>query len=170
MSGRVIIYTGEGKGKTTAALGTVLRARGQGLKCLILQFMKGSLDTGELTTLQKLGVPVRRLGTGFSWTKESWDEDQELAEKGWQEAQAALASSEWDLIVLDEINYVLGYGLLAPEEVALAIKERSEGLHLILTGRGLDPALAQVADTISELKPIKHAFDAGIKATKGIEF
>jgi cob(I)alamin adenosyltransferase len=170
MAARVLVNTGRGKGKTTAALGTAIRALGQGQKVCVFQFMKGSLPTGEIAVLQRLGISVQRLGTGFSWTKESWDEDRELAARGWEQARTALMSGEWDLVVLDEINYVLGYGLLNPEEVARAIRERPAKVNVILTGRGLEPAIAEVADTITEMVPLKHGFDAGIKASQGIEF
>lgn len=170
MAGRVLVNTGRGKGKSTAAMGTALRALGQGLRVAIFQFMKGAMPSGEVGLLQKLGASVHRLGTGFSWTKESWDEDRALAAKGWEQARAALASGDWDLVVLDEINYVLGYGLLDPAEVAAAVRQRPPKLNVILTGRGLEPAIVEVADTVTEMVPLKHAFDAGIKATKGIEF
>lgn len=170
MSGRVLINTGEGKGKTTAAMGTAVRALGRGLRVIVFQFMKGALDSGEVTVLENLGATVRRLGTGFSWKKESWDEDRKLARDGWQEAAAALRDPDVGLVVLDEINYVIGYGLLDPEAVAEAIKNRSPKIHVILTGRGLHAPLAEIADTITEMRPHKHAFDAGIKATKGVEF
>lgn len=170
MAARVLVNTGRGKGKTTAALGTAIRALGQGQRVCVFQFMKGSLPTGEITVLQRLGISVQRLGTGFSWTKESWDEDREMAARGWEQARAALTSGEWDLVVLDEINYVLGYGLLDPEAVAQALRERAEKVNVILTGRGLEPAIAAVADTITEMVPLKHGFDAGIKASQGIEF
>jgi cob(I)alamin adenosyltransferase len=170
MAGRVLVNTGRGKGKTTAAMGTALRALGQGQRVVVFQFMKGAMPSGETGLLQKLGAAVHRLGTGFSWTKESWDEDRTLAAKGWEQARAALMSGDWDLVVLDEINYVLGYGLLDAAAVAAAIRERPARLNVILTGRGLEPAIAEVADTITEMVPRKHAFDAGIKASKGIEF
>ena len=170
MAGRVLINTGKGKGKTTAALGTAVRAAGQGLKVCLFQFMKGGLPTGESALLERLGIEQHRLGTGFSWTKESWEEDQALAAKGWALAREAILKGGYDLVVLDEINYVIGYGLLEAEEVAAVIKERPPKMHLILTGRGLSPAIAELADTITEMVPLKHAFDNGVKATKGIEF
>ncbi len=170
MAARVLVNTGQGKGKTTAALGTAIRALGQGQRVRVFQFMKGSLPTGEIAVLQRLGIEVQRLGTGFSWTKDSWDEDRAMAARGWEQARAALASGDWDLVVLDEINYVIGYGLLDPEAVAQAIRERAEKVNVILTGRGLEPAIAAVADTITEMVPLKHGFDAGIKASQGIEF
>lgn len=170
MTGRVLINVGDGKGKTTAAMGTVVRALGQGFKVAVFQFMKGSIPTGEVNILEAHGAEVHRLGSGFSWTKESWDEDRQMAAEGWAKAKQAIGSGDYDLILLDEINYVVGYGLLDAAEVARAVKDRPPKLHLILTGRGLAEPLAEVADTITEMKPIKHAFDAGIKATKGIEF
>jgi cob(I)alamin adenosyltransferase len=170
MAGRVLVNTGKGKGKTTAALGTALRARGQGLRVCLFQFMKGGLPTGESALLERLGIEQHRLGTGFSWTKESWDEDRALAAKGWELARQAILGGAYDLVVLDEINYVIGYGLLPAEEVAEVIKQRPPAQHVILTGRGLAPAIAELADTITEMVPLKHAFDSGIKATKGIEF
>ncbi len=170
MTGRVIINVGDGKGKTTAAMGTVVRALGQGFKVAAFQFMKGSIPTGEVKILEAHGAVVHRLGTGFSWTKESWDEDRQMAAQGWAKAKQAITGGEFDLILLDEINYVIGYGLLDAAEVAEVIKNRPKKLHVILTGRGLAEPLADIADTITEMKPIKHAYEAGIPATKGIEF
>lgn len=170
MGGRVLINTGEGKGKTTAAMGTAVRALGQGLGVIVFQFMKGAISSGEVAVLERLGATVRRLGAGFSWTKDSWDEDRKLAQDGWREASQALADQRWGLVVLDEINYVIGYGLLDGEQVAKAIAARPPKMHVILTGRGVAPALAELADTVTEMRPLKHAFDSGVKATKGIEF
>lgn len=170
MTGRVLINVGDGKGKTTAAMGTVVRALGRGFKVAVFQFMKGSIPTGEVGILEAHGAEVYRLGSGFSWTKESWDEDRKLAADGWAKAKQAISSGKFDLVLLDEINYVIGYGLLDAPEVAQVIKARPEKLHVILTGRGLAEPLADIADTITEMKPIKHAYDVGIPATKGIEF
>ncbi|CAO0823413.1 Corrinoid adenosyltransferase [Desulfarculales bacterium] len=170
MTGRVLVSTGKGKGKTTAALGTALRAAGQGLKVCLFQFMKGGLPTGESALLDRMGIVQHRLGAGFSWTKESWDEDRALAAQGWELARKAILDGAYDLMVLDEINYVISYGLLPAEEVAAVIKQRPPAVHVILTGRGLAQPIAEVADTITEMVPLKHAFDSGIKATKGIEF
>ncbi|ADK84240.1 cob(I)alamin adenosyltransferase [Desulfarculus baarsii DSM 2075] len=170
MAGRVLINTGEGKGKTTAAIGTALRALGHGQRVVVFQFMKGQIDSGEVAMLERLGAAIHRLGKGFSWTKESWDEDRQLALEGWREAANALQDPTIGLVVLDEINYVIGYGLLDPQTIAQAIQNRPPKMNVILTGRGLHKPLDQLADTITEMLPRKHAFNAGVKAAKGVEF
>ena len=170
MKGRVVVNTGEGKGKTTAAVGMAVRAVGRGMKVAMVQFMKGAIDTGEVEVLKRLGVEVHRMGTGFSWTKESWEEDKALARKGWEVAKGLLLGGEHQMVVLDELNYVVGYGLLEAAEVAETIQARPKGVHVVITGRGLAPEIQAVADTITEMRPIRHAFDSGIPATKGVEF
>ncbi len=170
MASRVLIFCGEGKGKTTAALGAVLRALGHGFSVAVFQFIKGKTATGEARMLTQLGVELHRLGQGFTWRKDKKEDDRRLAQRGWQRAAAAIAGGEFDLVVLDEINLAIAHGFLDPAPVAEAIRSRPEHVHLILTGRGLDPQLARLADTVSEVTKLKHAFDQGVKATIGIEF
>ena len=172
--GLVLINTGPGKGKTTAALGTALRAFGCGMRVLVLQFLKGSWHYGELDSIGSLGPDfvIKQLGRGFVKVggAETDPEDIRLVEAAWAEARAAILSGEWDLVVLDEINYAIGYGTLDPAIVAETLKQRPEMVHVILTGRNAHPLLVELADTVTEMREVKHAYQKGILAQKGIEF
>ena len=191
--GLILINTGPGKGKTTAALGTALRAAGNGMSVLVLQFLKGSWHYGELDAAAALnaalGDPetgagattdsasarnfvIRQLGRGFVKLggAETDPEDIRLVEAAWAEAAAAILSGDWDLVVLDEINYAIGYKMLAPEAVAEVLRRKPEMVHVILTGRNAHPLLVELADTVTEMREVKHAYQRGILAQRGIEF
>jgi cob(I)alamin adenosyltransferase len=176
--GLVLINTGPGKGKTTAALGTAFRAAGNGMRVLVLQFLKGSWHYGELDAAEALTTPggltyvIRQMGRGFVKIggAEADPEDLRMVESAWEEAADAILSSNWDLIVLDEINYAIGYKMLDPERVADVLRRRPEMLHVILTGRNAHPSLVELADTVTEMREVKHAYQKGILAQKGIEF
>jgi cob(I)alamin adenosyltransferase len=172
--GLILINTGPGKGKTTAALGTALRAAGNGMRVLVLQFLKGSWYYGELESIAALGPDfvIKQLGRGFVKVggAETDPEDLRLVHAAWAEAKAAIFSGEWDLIVLDEINYAISYDMLSPEEVADTLRQRPEMLHVILTGRSAHPTLVELADTVTEMREVKHAYQKGILAQRGIEF
>ena len=171
--GLLLIFTGAGKGKTTAALGTGFRAAGSGLRVLMLQFIKGSCHYGELDAAA-LGdtFQIRPMGRGFIKVggAETDPEDLRLIEECWAEAERAIGSGEWDMIILDEINYAIGYGLLSPERVAAVLAERPPLLHVILTGRNAHPALVAIADTVTDMQERKHAYQKGIQAQLGIEY
>jgi cob(I)alamin adenosyltransferase len=170
--GLLVVFTGNGKGKTTAALGMALRAAGQGLKVLILQFIKGAWSYGELEALKRFEeIEIEPLGSGFTWKKESLEEDARLAGVGWERAAGAIKESRYDMIILDELNYVLSYGLLPLGLVLDEIGNRPEGLHVVVTGRGAPEELLRAADLATEMRQIKHPYhDQGIKAQRGIEF
>lgn len=180
--GLLLINTGPGKGKTTAALGTAFRAAGNGMRVLILQFLKGSWHYGELDSSEALGKAlsptgspdfvIKQMGRGFVKVggAETDPEDIRLVEQAWDEAAAAILSGEWDLVVLDEINYAIGYKMLDPEKVADVLRRRPEMVHVILTGRKAHPTLVELADTVTEMREIKHAYQKGILAQRGIEF
>jgi cob(I)alamin adenosyltransferase len=176
--GLILINTGAGKGKTTAALGTAFRAAGNGMKVLVLQFLKGSWHYGELESAETLNqidgftYVLRKLGRGFVKVggAEADPEDLRMVESAWEEAAAAILSSDWDLIVLDEINYAIGYKMLDPERVADVLRRKPEMLHVILTGRNAHPLLVELADTVTEMREVKHAYQKGILAQRGIEF
>jgi cob(I)alamin adenosyltransferase len=172
--GLIIIHTGPGKGKTTAAMGTGLRAVGQGLRVLMLQFIKGSWHYGELDAVQAFGdrFVIRQMGRGFVkvGAEKPDPEDVQMVEEAWQEAERAMASREWDLLILDEINYAISYKMLSPEPVAAALKAKPEELHVILTGRNAHPSLVELADTVTEFREVKHAYQKGILAQRGIEY
>lgn len=179
--GLVLINTGTGKGKTTAALGTAIRAWGDGQKVLILQFIKGAWKYGELKAVETLGegndrIQIRPMGDGFVFhnkDKESEEEFRrktELAKEAWQMVEKEVMSDAWDLIVLDEINYAIHFGMISAGEVAELIQKRPERLNMILTGRYAEQQLIDLADTVTEMTLLKHAFQKGIRARKGIEF
>jgi cob(I)alamin adenosyltransferase len=172
--GLILINTGPGKGKTTAALGTGLRAAGCGMRVLMLQFLKGSWHYGELDAVLPFGdnFVVRQLGRGFVKVggAETDPEDLKLVEAAWEESRLAILSGEYDLVILDEINYAIGYGMLDPEKVASTLLERPEMVHVILTGRNAHPKLVEIADTVTEMREVKHAYQKGILAQRGIEY
>lgn len=180
--GLVLINTGTGKGKTTAALGTAIRAWGDGQKVLILQFIKGAWKYGELKAIETLGkaegrIEIRPMGDGFVFhnkkdpeNEERLAEKKELARRAWDMVRKEVMSGAWDLVVLDEINYAIHFGMLETEEVAGLIQERPPRLNMILTGRYAPKELIDLADTVTEMTLVKHAFQKGIRARKGIEF
>ena len=172
--GLILINTGPGKGKTTAAMGTALRAVGNGMRVLMLQFLKGSWHYGELDAVKAFGdnFVLKQMGRGFVKVggAETDPEDLRLVHEAWEEARLAILSGDWDMVVLDEINYAIGYGMLDPATVAETLRQRPEMVHVILTGRGAHPLLIELADTVTEMKEVKHAYERGILAQLGIEY
>jgi cob(I)alamin adenosyltransferase len=172
--GLIIVHTGAGKGKTTAAMGTALRAVGNGLKVLMLQFLKGSWHYGELDAVAAFGANfvMKQMGRGFVKVggAQTDPEDVKMVEQAWAEAEAALRSGQWDLVILDEINYAISYGLLDPAKVVAALKAKPEHVHVILTGRNAHPTIVELADTVTEMKQVKHAYEKGVMAQRGIEY
>jgi len=172
--GLVLINTGPGKGKTTAAMGTALRAVGNGMRVLMLQFLKGSWHYGELDAVKAFGdtFVMKQMGRGFVKIggAETDPEDIRMVEDAWQEAREAILSGEWDMVILDEINYAISYGMLDPAKVAETLKTRPPMVHVILTGRNAHPSLVEIADTVTEMREIKHAYQKGILAQRGIEY
>ena len=175
--GLVLVHTGEGKGKTTAAIGLAVRAWGDGFRILILQFIKGSWKYGELSTLKALAeidgrIEIRPTGIGFTRnaSSEEMAVHREKARTALQEALTEMTSGQWDMIILDEINYALNFGLLEEQEVLDLLSQKPTDLHLVLTGRNALPAIIDCADLVTEMRLIKHPFQKGIRAQKGIEF
>jgi cob(I)alamin adenosyltransferase len=172
--GLIIVNTGPGKGKTTAAMGTALRAVGNGMRVLMLQFLKGSWHYGELDAVQAFGEKfvMKQMGRGFVKVggAETDPEDIRLVGQAWEEARHAILSGEWDLVILDEINYAIGYGMLDPAQVAAALRQKPEQVHVILTGRNAHPTIVDLADTVTEMKQVKHAYEKGVMAQRGIEY
>jgi cob(I)alamin adenosyltransferase len=172
--GLIIVNTGPGKGKTTAAMGTALRAVGNGLRVLMLQFLKGSWHYGELDAVQAFGdkFVMKQMGRGFVKVggAETDPEDVKLVEGAWHEAEQAILSGDWDLVVLDEINYAIGYKMLDAEKVVDVLKRKPEQVHVILTGRNAHPSIVELADTVTEMREVKHAYQKGIMAQRGIEY
>lgn len=170
--GLVLVYTGDGKGKTTAALGVVMRGLGVGWKVAFLQFIKGNWKSAEenLVPLFDGRWLYRKLGRGFTWEHDSLEEDKAAARDAWQEALRVLTSGEYELVVLDEINYVLSYGFLPVDEVLAGLQARPAHVHVICTGRDAPPELIEYADLVTEMRKVKHPFDRGILAQQGIDF
>ncbi len=172
--GLILINTGPGKGKTTAALGTALRAVGNGMKVLVLQFLKGSWHYGELDAVEAFGgnFVLKQMGRGFVKIggADTDPEDIRMVEEAWAEARAAILSGAWDMVVLDEINYAISYKMLDAAVVAETLKEKPEMVHVILTGRNAHPLLMELADTVTEMREVKHAYEKGILAQRGIEY
>jgi len=170
---RVLLFTGDGKGKTTAALGMVLRARGHGIRALVVQFVKADPRTGEISALGEIpGARIVQAGLGFippGTGEAQMREHRAAAERGLQEAAEAMASGDWGLVVLDEICYAVARGLLQERRVTEAVELAAEKCSVVLTGRGATEGLVALADTVTEMRCVKHAIDSGRKAQEGIE-
>ena len=168
--GLVIVHTGDGKGKSTAAFGLALRAHGRGRPVKIYQFMKvPSARFGEHRAFEQLGVPIEGLGDGFSWKSRDLDHSAQLARDGWARAEATIRAGAHFLVVLDEITYPLRYGWMPLEPVLAALRERPAGVHVVLTGRDAPQELIALADTVTEMALVKHHHRAGVPAQRGIE-
>lgn len=168
--GILIIFTGNGKGKTTAAFGTVTRAIGHQKKAAVIQFVKGTWPNGERNLLESLGVEFQVMATGFTWETQNRETDAKACQEVWQHALRMLADEHLDLVVLDELTYMVTYGYLALEEVIAALNARPAHQTVIITGRACHRDLLDLADTVSELRPVKHAFESGVKAQAGIDY
>jgi cob(I)alamin adenosyltransferase len=168
--GIVIVNTGDGKGKSTAAFGLALRAHGRGKAVQIYQFMKvPSARFGEHRMFEQLGIPIMGLGDGFSWKSQDLEHSAQLAREGWAIAKATILAGMHFLVVLDEITYPLIYGWLPLEDVLTTLRQRPNHVHVCLTGRRCPPEIIELADTVTEMTLVKHAFKAGIPAQRGIE-
>ena len=168
--GLVLVHTGDGKGKSTAAFGLALRAHGRGKPVKIYQFMKvPSARFGEHRMFEQLGMPIEGLGDGFSWKSRDLEHSAQLAREGWERAAATIAAGEHFLVVLDEIMYPIRYGWIALDTVLQALRERPRDVHVVLTGRNAPEELVALADTVTEMRVVKHHFQAGVPAQRGIE-
>jgi cob(I)alamin adenosyltransferase len=173
--GLVIVNTGPGKGKTTAALGTALRCVGQGLKVLMVQFIKGSWHYGELDAARMLGgdcFKILPMGRGFVkvGAEKPDPEDVRLVQEAWDFARQSILGGQYDLVILDEINYAISYKMLDPGVVADALRKKPEMVHVILTGRNAHPSIVELADMVTEMRDVKHPYKKGISAQRGIEY
>jgi cob(I)alamin adenosyltransferase len=169
--GRVIVFTGEGKGKTTAAFGSAIRASGHGLEVAIVQFIKGVWDYGEVKAVMICGnIEVTRIGSGFTWLAEDPSEPRQLARDAWTASKEIALSGRYDLLVLDELNCAIAEGYVGVDEVLALLADRPSRLSVIITGRDAKPEIIGVADTATEMRCLKHAFDEGVLARKGIEY
>ena len=170
--GLLIVHTGKGKGKSTAAFGLLLRAIGRGFQCGVVQFGKGAWQSGERTAIEKFGEQVEwhTLGEGFTWETQDRARDVAAAERAWAATKQMMANPAIRLIVLDELNIALRYDHLDIKEVVEALKARRGDQHIVVTGRNAKPELIEAADLVTEMMPVKHHFAAGVKAQEGIEF
>jgi cob(I)alamin adenosyltransferase len=170
--GLLIVHTGKGKGKTTAAMGLAMRAIGHGMRVGIVQFVKGVWETGERDVLARFPdlCVIKAMGEGFTWDTQDLARDRTAARRAWEAACAMIADSTFRLVILDELNIVLRYDYLPLAEVVSTLAARPAGLHIVVTGRNAKPELMEIADLVTEMQEIKHPFRAGIKAQVGIEF
>lgn len=169
--GLLVVYTGHGKGKTTAALGMVFRALGRGLRVTVVQFIKGKWKTGERLMAETLpALKFHVMGLGFTWDSDDLSRDKKAARDAWQTAREAIHSGECDLVVLDELTYCFHYDFLDLDEVLAALRARPEHVHVVITGRNAPPALLELADLVTEMALVKHPHQAGIKAQPGVDF
>jgi cob(I)alamin adenosyltransferase len=168
--GVLVVNTGNGKGKSSSAFGMIARALGHGMRVAVVQFIKGSFATGEEAFFRRFPeVEYHVMGEGFTWDTQDRERDMRAADAAWAKARGFLADPDFGLVVLDELNIALKLGYLPLDEVLSALLGRPPRQHAVVTGRGAPPELIEIADTVTEMRPIKHAFDAGVRAQKGIE-
>jgi cob(I)alamin adenosyltransferase len=170
--GLLVVHTGKGKGKSTAAFGMVMRCLGHGFKVGVVQFVKGRWETGERTLLERFAdlVTIKTMGGGFTWETQDLARDIAAARAAWEEAKALMADPAYHLILLDELNIVLRYDYLPVDEIVETLKARRPDLHVVVTGRNAKPELIEAADLVTEMTMVKHPFRGGVKAQAGIEF
>ncbi len=168
--GILMVFTGNGKGKSTAAFGTVTRAVGHGQKAAVIQFIKGNWDNGEKNLLQQHDVEFQVMATGFTWETQDKEADTAAAQSVWQHGKRMLQDESLNLVVLDELTYMVTFGYIELAEVLEALSKRPATQTVIITGRGCHRDIIDMADTVSEIRPVKHAFDAGIMAQQGIDW
>jgi cob(I)alamin adenosyltransferase len=170
--GLIIVHTGDGKGKTSAALGMALRCVGNKMKVFMVQFIKGAWKYGELAAAEQMApwFEIRPMGEGFTWDTKNRERDIGMTEKAWEYGRQKMMSGEYALVIFDEINYVIDYQYLDARKVIAALGVKPPDVHVILTGRNAHPGIVEVADLVTEMKEIKHPFKQGILAQKGIEF
>ncbi len=170
--GLVIVNTGNGKGKTTAALGLLMRSWGQNLRVVMLQFMKATTGKwGEIRAAQQMGVEIIPGGKGFTWMSKNIQEDREAAQACWQACREKIASDQYDIVIMDELTYTFKYGWIDVEEVITTLRQRNPAIHIVITGRNAPQSLIDYADLVTEMREIKHPYKLqGVRAQKGIEF
>lgn len=168
--GLMVVLTGNGKGKTTSGFGMLTRASGHDMKCGAVQFIKGTWDNGERNVLEKLGVEFHVMNTGFTWDTQDKTGDTKAALAVWHSAKQMLTDESYHVVLLDEITYMLTYQYLDLEEVLETLQNRPSMQHVIITGRGCHRSVIELADTVSEVQSVKHAFDSGIRAQQGIDW
>ena len=170
--GLLVVYTGAGKGKTTAALGMAMRCVGHGMKIAVIQFIKGAIDTAEERVLKSFGdlVTFLRMVEGYTWETQDRERDIRFAQQAWEQASQFIRDPEYGMVILDELNIALHHGYVTLDQVLEVVRERPSMQHVVITGRGAMDELIEAADLVSEMKMVKHPFRKGIKAQKGVEF
>ncbi len=169
--GLLLVLTGNGKGKSSSAFGMLARSVGHGLRCAVVQFIKGTWECGEqLLFAKNPAVEFHVMGTGFTWETQDRQTDIAAAESAWSKAEAILADEATDLVILDELTYMLTYGYLDKARVLAALRARPARQHVVITGRNASRELLELADTVSEVKDVRHAFNHGVKAQKGLDY
>jgi cob(I)alamin adenosyltransferase len=170
--GLVAVFTGNGKGKTTAALGLAFRALGHGQRVCIIQFIKGSWKYGEMEAAKKFAplLDFHVMGRGFTWKSDDLSKDKAVALDAWEFAKGVIEENRHALVILDELTYLSHYGMLAQEEILAVLKNKPQDLHVVITGRYATPELIEVADLVTEMIEIKHPYHSGVMAQKGFEF
>lgn len=166
----LLIITGNGKGKSTSAFGMIARATGHGQTCAVAQFIKGTWECGERNLLEKCGVEFHVMATGFTWDTQDQQSDRLAAQSIWSQCKRILADPKYSLVLLDEMTYMVTYGYIELDELVDALEQRPPEQSVIITGRAAHRTLIDMADTVSEIRNIKHAFEAGIKVRKGIDW
>lgn len=170
--GLLMVYTGAGKGKTTAALGMVIRCLGHGMNVAVVQFIKGAIDTAEERILKSFGSQVvfLRMGEGYTWETQDRERDRQVAQEAWAEVEKIFQDPAVGMVILDELNIAIHHDYVSLDQVLKAVAQRPPMLHVVITGRGAKPELIEAADLVSEMRMIKHPFRKGIKAQRGVEF
>ncbi|MBE4617798.1 cob(I)yrinic acid a,c-diamide adenosyltransferase [Vibrio navarrensis] len=168
--GLLLVITGNGKGKSTSGFGTIARAVGHGKKCAVAQFIKGTWYNGERNLLEKLGVEFQVMATGFTWETQNKETDTQAAQQVWQECKRMLKDESLDVLLFDELTYMVSYGYIDLDDVVDALTQRPHMQSVVITGRGAHRTLIEMADTVSEVRNVKHAFESGIKALKGVDW
>jgi cob(I)alamin adenosyltransferase len=167
----LLVNTGDGKGKSTAAFGTAMRAIARGWRVAVVQFLKsGDWSVGEEKIGRQVGIDWWALGDGFTWDSQSMEESEAIARAAWEHAQSLIASADYDLIVLDEVTYPINWGWIDVDEAMSTLRDRPEKVNVILTGRDAPAPLVEIADTVTEMRKVKHAFDRGVMARRGIDY
>ncbi len=170
--GLIMVNTGHGKGKTTAALGMAFRALGHGLPVCVIQFIKGTWKYGELCSAERFSdlLEIHVMGEGFTWKSEDLERDRQAARNGWEFARGVIEAGRHHLVILDEFTYVLKYGMVEEEAALAVLRRKPDTLHVLVTGRDAPAGLIEIADLVTEMREVKHPFKEGVKAQKGIEF
>lgn len=168
--GLLLVITGNGKGKSTSGFGTIARAVGHGQRCAVAQFIKGTWENGERNLLERLGVEFQVMATGFTWETQNRSADTQAAQIVWQECKRMLADDSLDVVLFDELTYMITYGYIDLDEVIEALTSRPKMQSVVITGRAAHRSLIELADTVSEVRNVKHAFESGIKALKGVDW